>query len=261
MQFYLWLQPWGDCSVGCGGGTRSRTMPCILGATLRPSNDAECLTFEGNPFPNGSLPSLTGRCNVQQCPVGLPMWRLGEWGACSQAPVVNSPGDIEEYPNGTYFQCGGLQTRTTTCVDPFGAPLDASVCVQSGLPTPADTQRCGRCSFCRPFHNLLDSGAPNSYDPVNTCSGHGQCATDGFSCNCNAGWFGAACQTFANCTVQGMCATAKWGSGWGSCSTVLCARRRLNGTAQVLSVMTVRHSRSCHSENPNRGVLVVSDCR
>ena len=201
--YYFWMEQWQPCNATCGGGTRVRTLDCILRSDLRPStSNSDCQDYQGNPIPASALPPQSGLCNVPLCPLSLPMWSLGAWSTCSSPPTLGSNGDVSGYPVGSIATCGGLQSRSVVCMDPMGTVLPDAACVASGLPRPADTQRCGRCSMCRPYFDAGDSlGAM-------TCSGHGACADDGLSCTCDSGWGGATCNTPASCAVGST-------SGWG----------------------------------------------
>ena len=51
------------------------------------------------------------------------------------------------------------------------------------------------------------------------CSGHGDCSADGTACECDSGYFGAACASTCNCTAAG---TARCDDGVGGSGECIC---------------------------------------
>eukprot|EP00808_Paulinella_micropora_P015551 g8162.t1 len=87
---YSWLpSTWGQCSVVCGGGTRSRQVACADTADGSVVADSQC---------SSEKPETQGPCNTQACPA---VWRTGTYGLCSA-------------------ECGtGTQSRAVTCVETY----------------------------------------------------------------------------------------------------------------------------------------------
>lgn len=103
---------WSACSATCGG-VRTRTVSCV--------DNAGGLLAEI--YCSGPKPVTEQACSAA-CPVDPPVigsWWVGAWSACSST-------------------CGGVQTRTVSCVDSAGGVLADSSC--SG-PKPVITQSCG----------------------------------------------------------------------------------------------------------------------
>ncbi|XP_076845270.1 A disintegrin and metalloproteinase with thrombospondin motifs 9 [Brachyhypopomus gauderio] len=108
---------WGECSLSCGGGVRTRLVVC-----QRPNgeqfNDLSCEILD--------KPPDREQCNVLPCSTN-PHWSTDLWSACSTS-------------------CGrGYKYRNVTCVSDSGRPITEESCLH--LPRPQKQRRCrgGRC--------------------------------------------------------------------------------------------------------------------
>ena len=65
---YMWTTgPWGDCSTSCGGGQKTRTVMCTLGATKEIVAEGLC---DANEKPLDSEPCNEDPCEVSLGPIG-----------------------------------------------------------------------------------------------------------------------------------------------------------------------------------------------
>ncbi|XP_055496877.1 LOW QUALITY PROTEIN: papilin-like [Leucoraja erinacea] len=114
--------PWSQCSVSCGGGHRTRAVPCVS------SSGGQLPDFMcgSRPPPAASEPCEPRRCHDTHS------WYIGAWGPCS-------------------VSCGeGLQSRPVSCMSQLGGQLLDSAC--SSQPRPSARQTCSRLA-CPPSYS------------------------------------------------------------------------------------------------------------
>ncbi|XP_053380641.1 A disintegrin and metalloproteinase with thrombospondin motifs 7-like [Mercenaria mercenaria] len=108
---------WGQCSVPCGNGTKTRSVSCVsmTNGVDKVVSSAKC---------NDSLkPHLTSRC------INICGWRKGNWSKCSRS-------------------CGeGYRTRSVSCLRYSGTDteIDSKFCDQHTRPDDTDRCRNGPC--------------------------------------------------------------------------------------------------------------------
>lgn len=105
---------WSTCSVGCGGGTQTRTAECRNADNSIQANTAEC----------GTRDILSRTCNEAACITYA--WRYSGWSECS-APCN-----------------GGTHTRTASCIGSDGSTAtNTALCGTQGvLSGPCNTLAC-----------------------------------------------------------------------------------------------------------------------
>nr|XP_006823538.1 PREDICTED: A disintegrin and metalloproteinase with thrombospondin motifs 20-like [Saccoglossus kowalevskii] len=118
---YAWIiGGFGECSVSCGGGSRSRSVACFDNQVQGVVLDDLCITNVGVK-PQTEFEA----CNQQSCEIQAYQYEYGTWGICSQT-------------------CGtGIQARSITCkriADSVVVP--ESNCVDQGLIRDSATQTC-----------------------------------------------------------------------------------------------------------------------
>ena len=123
----IWVYgEWGSCSAECGDGIRTRPVYCVDSTG---ANSTTC-TIVGKPADRGP-------CDLPACTTYS--WSYGPWGECSAS-------------------CGGgVQTRTSSCVDADGFPVSETLCLLSSREVVSRTcndQTCGT--------NYWDTGAWSS---------------------------------------------------------------------------------------------------
>jgi len=162
----IWgIGAWSDCSVACGGGTRSRTVNCINQARVVQPSSACSATPK---------PRTVESCSTGACPL---YWSAGLWSECSstceggtmtrdvECRDQGTNGNVSEalcmasqpsssadcnvqhcpqwYPQPwgeCSVQCGdGFQNRTILCLDYLMREVDPSECIHN---VPASVQPC-----------------------------------------------------------------------------------------------------------------------
>ncbi|KAM3926910.1 A disintegrin and metalloproteinase with thrombospondin motifs 20 [Leptodactylus fuscus] len=107
---------WGECTLTCGGGMRTRLVICQLtsGQVL---DDQNCEILD--------KPPNVAQCNTHICPADA-SWHPGPWNSCS-------------------VTCGkGTKDREVHCMS-NGQPVDDSLCKHQRKPRTQKTCRTGRC--------------------------------------------------------------------------------------------------------------------
>ncbi|XP_060579783.1 SCO-spondin-like, partial [Ruditapes philippinarum] len=170
-----WTQwsTWGDCSLTCAGGTKTRSRSCTN--PLPQYGGAQC---------SGSG-SDSQQCNTENCPVNGGWTQWSTWGVCSVSCA------------------GGTQTRSRTCTNPppqyGGAPCFGS---DSGIQQ-CNTQNCQVIPFGQPCIIFGDKcEGPNTECRSSTC----QCVSGYY-------WNGNNCVIKvglgSNCPMPNACSSSR----------------------------------------------------
>jgi hypothetical protein len=153
---YSWeISNWSQCSAGCDGGIKTRTVSCLRSDGVFVS-DASCPT----PKPNEEE-----ACNTQACTYD---WQTSAWSGCTAT-------------------CGGgTQTRTTNCYRSDGVamsdtfctnkPIISQTCNTQACPTPIPQPTAQLCPY--------RSGAGCSNCPFGTFTQGGSTYCHGFGGGC-----------------------------------------------------------------------------
>merc|ERR1739838_549286 len=113
-----YAEPWGQCSVSCGNGTRTRTIVCVILMADGSMREVSSTSCSGEKV----VPIMHETCLLDACP----RWMTGKWRKCSKKCTGN----------GT-----GLTTRTIQCVAHNGSNVHKSECKYE--PKPEKRQNCG----------------------------------------------------------------------------------------------------------------------
>ncbi|XP_062947956.1 papilin isoform X2 [Cynocephalus volans] len=103
-------EPWGECSVSCGAGSRRRSVTCrgAEGSLL----DAMACSLEDQP-------PLTEPCVHEDCPpVSDQAWRVGTWGLCSKSCSSGTRRRQVVCALGPPSHCSSLQQSKPSDVEP-----------------------------------------------------------------------------------------------------------------------------------------------
>ena len=221
--------PWNECSAGCGGGHRTRSVTCVLcNGETNLSKSSESLDDDACA---AHRPPASEPCNSFACaPVA---WSVSSWSACLAGAADNPCAG------------SGSRTRSVLCVEHgvYGASVvNDSTCLinsaQAAVSTrPRSTEAC----------LVAGCESPDIYRPcaytTPPCSGRGVCSSSGDGgdlaisndesadvCVCDAGFSGSHCQSTTTCSVQaadGECCD----SGGGLTTSGVCC----SGATSILS--------------------------
>ncbi|GAX85071.1 hypothetical protein CEUSTIGMA_g12491.t1 [Chlamydomonas eustigma] len=207
------LGTWSECTATCGGGTRSRSVYCILGwisgslaATHSVLSSSTCTAIYGE------IPStlLLQSCNTAPC--SKYAWKVGPWGQCQgEAPA----GYAQRLVQCVVYSTAGITNRTTLLAAPqmcggSTTPLSPGIAgsstnlsdaelssmavlgfAPSGFITPEDASPCPKspegAALCR---------LPGMSNQA-SCSGQGACTYTG--CLCLNSYQGQFCEVPPTC--------------------------------------------------------------
>jgi hypothetical protein len=123
----------GQCSVTCGGGVRTRTVECVIllnkykdmnGKTQLNVTDVNITQCGGEP------PAESKMCNTFDC---FYRWIPGRFGECGNTPSLGPPVSNQ-------FSC---KERPVTCVNDMQVPVNDSFCEAAMIPKPPILASCG----------------------------------------------------------------------------------------------------------------------
>ncbi|CAG0924338.1 unnamed protein product, partial [Notodromas monacha] len=134
-----WKVTYSECSVTCGGGTRTVTLLCML-TTTGPDSSANnylqvdpqmCMDYGVAVTGNGRIVESPGNnfesCNTQPCPFGH--WELRPWGKCIPHHYQGATRQNNETQTRLFF--GKQEESSLNCVQKQGIQYRSVICKAS----------------------------------------------------------------------------------------------------------------------------------
>jgi hypothetical protein len=127
--------PWSACSAQCGGGSRNRSIVCLVNGAPALDGDRSCA--------EAPQPAGLEACNGWPCETFA--WMVGDWAPCNAS-------------------CGGgAMLRTVLCVSSRQGAMPLAFCAGSGPPPPWESlcgmEACDPCSTSPPCSGHGSCGA------------------------------------------------------------------------------------------------------